>query len=187
MIRVTPVRVKIDVSVATSSGSPRWARPPLPEYSPSLFSRTMTQSISWAGIAQRAAHARQDAHRADIGVLVEALADGRRSPQRVTSSGRSGCRRHRRRWRRRRARRWFCPGTLVQIRIARVSTFDACGEGRYGLPAAGGKVRYDTGLVPTTNPKCSRITAADPKPASAPVREARRRIAELALTTWWRH
>jgi hypothetical protein len=27
--------------------------------------------------------------------------------------------------------------------------------------------RYDTGLVPTTFPKCSRITAADPKPVSA--------------------
>jgi flavin reductase (DIM6/NTAB) family NADH-FMN oxidoreductase RutF len=27
--------------------------------------------------------------------------------------------------------------------------------------------RYDNGLVPTTVPKCSRITAADPKPASA--------------------
>ena len=27
--------------------------------------------------------------------------------------------------------------------------------------------RYDSGLVPTTVPKCSRITAADPKPASA--------------------
>src|SRR5688572_1460411 len=27
--------------------------------------------------------------------------------------------------------------------------------------------RYDSGLVPTTVPKCSRITAAEPKPASA--------------------
>src|SRR6266403_326292 len=46
MIRVTPRRVKIAVSVPTSSGKPRWARPPCPAYSPSEFSRTMTQSRS---------------------------------------------------------------------------------------------------------------------------------------------
>ena len=46
MIRVTPVRVNIDTSVATSSGWPRCALPPIPEYSPSLFSRTITQSRS---------------------------------------------------------------------------------------------------------------------------------------------
>ena len=46
MIRVTPTRVKIATSVPTSSGSPLWARPPWPEYSPSEFSRTITQSRS---------------------------------------------------------------------------------------------------------------------------------------------
>ena len=46
MTRVTPTRVKIDTSVATSSGSPRCARPPTPAYSPSEFSRTITQSSS---------------------------------------------------------------------------------------------------------------------------------------------
>ena len=46
MTRVTPARVKIDTSVATSSGSPRCARPPTPAYSPSEFSRTITQSSS---------------------------------------------------------------------------------------------------------------------------------------------
>ena len=46
MIRSTPRRVKIAVSVATSSGRPRCTRPPWPAYSPSLFSRTITQSRS---------------------------------------------------------------------------------------------------------------------------------------------
>jgi len=46
MMRATPVRVKTEVSVATSSGRPRCTRPPFPEYSPSLFSRTITQSRS---------------------------------------------------------------------------------------------------------------------------------------------
>lgn len=44
MIRSTPCRLKIAVSVATSQGKPRWDRPPCPAYSPSLFSRTITQS-----------------------------------------------------------------------------------------------------------------------------------------------
>ncbi len=46
MMRVTPTRVNTEVSVATSSGRPRCTRPPLPEYSPSEFSRTMIQSRS---------------------------------------------------------------------------------------------------------------------------------------------
>ena len=41
-----PLRVKIAVSTATSIGSPRWERPPAPAYSPSVFSRTTTKSIS---------------------------------------------------------------------------------------------------------------------------------------------
>jgi hypothetical protein len=48
MMRATPARVITETSVATSSGSPRCTRPPTPAYSPSLFSRTITQSSSRA-------------------------------------------------------------------------------------------------------------------------------------------
>ncbi len=55
-----PARVNTDTSVATSSSKPRCTRPPLPEYSPSEFSRTTTQSI-WSplcsGLSPRAARA----------------------------------------------------------------------------------------------------------------------------------
>ena len=68
--------MKIETSVATSSGRPRCERPPWPAYSPSEFSRTITQSRSWGRhVAQRPVDAGQDARRAHIGVLVEALAD----------------------------------------------------------------------------------------------------------------
>ena len=43
MMRSTPARVMIDTSVAASIGWPWCTRPPTPEYSPSVFSRTMTQ------------------------------------------------------------------------------------------------------------------------------------------------
>ena len=43
MMRSTPARVIIDTSVAASIGWPWCTRPPTPEYSPSEFSRTMTQ------------------------------------------------------------------------------------------------------------------------------------------------
>ena len=46
MMRSTPARVIIETSVATSIGRPWWTRPPTPEYSPSVFSRTITQSRS---------------------------------------------------------------------------------------------------------------------------------------------
>ena len=46
MIRSTLWREKIATSVATSHGKPRCERPPCPAYSPSLFSRTITQSRS---------------------------------------------------------------------------------------------------------------------------------------------
>src|SRR5438477_652568 len=46
MTRVTPARVNIDTSVAASSGRPRCTRPPTPAYSPSEFSRTITQLSS---------------------------------------------------------------------------------------------------------------------------------------------
>ena len=45
-MRSTPARVMIETSVATSIGRPRWTRPPTPAYSPSEFSRTITQSSS---------------------------------------------------------------------------------------------------------------------------------------------
>ena len=53
MIRVTPTRVKITTSVATSCGSPRCERPPWPAYSPSEFSRTITQSSSLAATLRK--------------------------------------------------------------------------------------------------------------------------------------
>ena len=46
MIRSTPARVMTETSVATSIGKPWCTRPPTPAYSPSLFSRTITQSSS---------------------------------------------------------------------------------------------------------------------------------------------
>ena len=46
MIRSTPARVMMDTSVAASIGWPWWTRPPTPAYSPSEFSRTITQSRS---------------------------------------------------------------------------------------------------------------------------------------------
>lgn len=46
MMRSTPCREKIDTSVATSHGLPACERPPWPAYSPSLFSRMITQSRS---------------------------------------------------------------------------------------------------------------------------------------------
>ena len=53
---------------------------PAPAYSPSEFSRTITQSSSGPrDVAQRARDAGQDAGRPDVGVLVERLAD--REPQ----------------------------------------------------------------------------------------------------------
>ena len=84
MMRSTPTRVMIETSVATSIGWPWWARPPTPAYSPSEFSRTMTQSRSFGAAAlQRRVDAGQDARRPHVGVLVEALADRQaQAPQR---------------------------------------------------------------------------------------------------------
>jgi hypothetical protein len=44
MIRSVPLRVKIASCTASSSSVPRCSRPPISEYSPSLFSRTITMS-----------------------------------------------------------------------------------------------------------------------------------------------
>ncbi len=46
MMRSTPARVMTDTSVAASIGWPWCTRPPTPAYSPSEFSRTITQSRS---------------------------------------------------------------------------------------------------------------------------------------------
>ena len=46
MIRSTPARVNMATSVAASNGEPWCTLPPTPAYSPSEFSRTMTQSSS---------------------------------------------------------------------------------------------------------------------------------------------
>jgi hypothetical protein len=51
MMRSTPARVIMDTSVAASIGWPWCTRPPTPEYSPSEFSRTMTQFRSSGGSA----------------------------------------------------------------------------------------------------------------------------------------
>lgn len=54
IIRSTPCLENMETSVATSQGFPRWERPPWPAYSPSLFSRTMTQSSSLLSQFRRA-------------------------------------------------------------------------------------------------------------------------------------
>jgi hypothetical protein len=46
MTRSQPLRVKMDCWIAISSGLPRKRRPPISEYSPSLFSRTTSMSMS---------------------------------------------------------------------------------------------------------------------------------------------
>jgi len=51
-------------------------RPPMDEYSPSVFSRTTQKSMSpgWRP-GQRAGHARHQAHRAQVHVLIELAAE----------------------------------------------------------------------------------------------------------------
>ena len=46
MIRSVPKRVKIDSCSAISWSVPLWSRPPISEYSPSLFSRMISMSMS---------------------------------------------------------------------------------------------------------------------------------------------
>ena len=67
-------RVMMDTSVAPRSEALVHAAADA-EYSPSLFSRTMTQFRSSGPQRQRRVDAGQDARRAHVGVLVEALAD----------------------------------------------------------------------------------------------------------------
>ena len=64
------------VCTATSSGVPRFSRPPLSTYSPSLFSRMTTKSMSAGLLArQHALHARIEPAGPHAGVLIERLAD----------------------------------------------------------------------------------------------------------------
>src|SRR5215472_4983124 len=77
MMRCTPGRVMTETSCATSIGSPLCTRPPTPEYSPSEFSRTITQSNSgpetWRSGLVMPGKIRVGRM---FGVLVERLADG---------------------------------------------------------------------------------------------------------------
>src|SRR5437667_12790762 len=75
MTRSHPRRVNTDSWTATSSGVPGERRPPISEYSPSLFSRTISMSMS-AG--PRPASEQTD--RTQVHVLAEAPADRDQEP-----------------------------------------------------------------------------------------------------------
>ena len=80
--RSVPRLVKIDCWVASSSGSPRYMRPPTSEYSPSTFSRKTTMSIS-SSLASGTLHAGHAADRPQREVLVEGAANrDQQAPQR---------------------------------------------------------------------------------------------------------
>ena len=91
MMRSTPARVIMLTSVAASSGWPWCTRPPTPAYSPSEFSRTITQSRS-AG-AQRLSGASMPG-RMRVGRTLAYWSNPwqifRRRPQSVTWSGMCG-------------------------------------------------------------------------------------------------
>ena len=91
MMRVTPARVKIVTSVATSCGWPRCERPPWPAYSPSEFSRTITQSSS---LPETLRSGLVIPGRMRVGRTLAYWSSGwqmaRRRPQSVTWSGTSG-------------------------------------------------------------------------------------------------
>ncbi len=77
MMRVMPVRVKMAVSVATSSGKPLCARPPWPAvFAFAVFANDDPIEISGVYVAKWASDAGQNAGGTDIRILIEALADG---------------------------------------------------------------------------------------------------------------
>ena len=77
--RRTPARVKTLVSSATSSSSPSCARPPTPEYSPSVFSRT--KSMSTVGPAgERRGNALEQPRRTEVRPEVEPLTERQEQP-----------------------------------------------------------------------------------------------------------
>ena len=88
-MRSTPLRVKTEVSVATSSGRPRCTRPPEPEYSPSVFSRTITQSMSLPFASGLVTPGSTRAGRT-LAYWSKPWQIGRRRPQSETWSGTSG-------------------------------------------------------------------------------------------------
>ena len=80
-MRSMPRRVKTEVWIATSSGWCWYTNPPTCAYSPSVFSRTTTKSISPPrGFAQRRLHAGIEKRRPHIGVLIESPPDGQQQP-----------------------------------------------------------------------------------------------------------
>ena len=84
MTRSQPLRVNTVSWTAISISVPACRRPPISEYSPSLFSRTTTRSRS-SGVTSRSGelHARPQPHRALVHVLLEAAADGdQQAPER---------------------------------------------------------------------------------------------------------
>ncbi len=87
-MRSTPARVNTAVSVPTSIGRPRWARPPWPAYSPSEFSRMMTQSIASAPASGLRTPGSSRVGRT-LAYWSKPCAIGRRRPQSEMSSGTS--------------------------------------------------------------------------------------------------
>ena len=94
MMRSTPARVRIDTSVATSSGKPLVdAAADAGIFAFRVFADDHPVEFLAVNVAQRAGDAGQDARRADIGVLIERLADREpQAPQRdvVGHVGRAG-------------------------------------------------------------------------------------------------
>lgn len=84
MIRVTPARVKIETSVATSSGSPPVRAAALAGiFTVRIFTHDHPVEILGGDARERAHDAWQNAGGADIGILVEGLADREaQAPQR---------------------------------------------------------------------------------------------------------
>ncbi len=80
---LAPPWVKTLVSMPTSESRPRCAIPPTPAYSPSVFSRTKSRSMSSAATHQRARHALEQPRRAEVRPEIQALPDRQdRPPQR---------------------------------------------------------------------------------------------------------
>ncbi len=88
-MRSTPLRVKVEISIATSLSSPVCTRPPAPEYSPSVFSRTMTQSMALPLSSGDLMPGRTRAGRT-LAYWSKPWQIGRRSPQSERWSGTSG-------------------------------------------------------------------------------------------------
>ena len=76
-MRSMPRRVNTEVWMATSSGCIWYTNPPTCAYSPSVFSRTTTKSISPPlRLRQRRLDARIEIRRPHVGILIERPANG---------------------------------------------------------------------------------------------------------------